>query len=199
MFTRHLTANLSRLLSVTFALAASLGAHADWTLNNEHSRLSFVSIKAGDIGEVHQFDQLEGYVSEAGEISLSVHLASVNTLIPIRDERMREHLFSVVEFPQAKFAARLDPDKLNAVPRGASTTMRIAGTLTLLDKETPIEASVLVTRPSNRAVIVTSLAPIVLNAGQLGLGDGIEKLRELAGLPSISRAVPVTFVLTFDG
>jgi hypothetical protein len=32
----------------------------------------------------------------------------------------------------------------------------------------------------------------------VGLVAGIESLREIAGLPSISKAVPVSFVLTFD-
>jgi len=37
-----------------------------------------------------------------------------------------------------------------------------------------------------------------VNASQVGLLAGIEKLRELAGLPSISPAVPVTFSLIFE-
>jgi hypothetical protein len=30
------------------------------------------------------------------------------------------------------------------------------------------------------------------------LSEGVEKLRELAGLPSISQSVPVSLVMTFD-
>jgi hypothetical protein len=30
------------------------------------------------------------------------------------------------------------------------------------------------------------------------MGEGVEKLREIAGLDSISNAVPVTFVMVFD-
>jgi hypothetical protein len=39
---------------------------------------------------------------------------------------------------------------------------------------------------------------VIVNAANLGLADGLEKLREIAGLPSISKAVPVSFVLVFE-
>jgi hypothetical protein len=44
---------------------------------------------------------------------------------------------------------------------------------------------------------VTTIVPIVVSASQLNLQPGIEALREIAGLPSISYSVPVTFSLTF--
>lgn len=43
--------------------------------------------------------------------------------------------------------------------------------------------------------MVTSAQPVIINATDYGLTDGINKLRDLAGLPSISYAVPVTFTL----
>jgi len=46
-------------------------------------------------------------------------------------------------------------------------------------------------------VLVVSRTPVVVNAASLRLVDGIEKLRELASLPSISKAVTVSFALTF--
>jgi hypothetical protein len=61
----------------------------------------------------------------------------------------------------------------------------------------PITTEVLVSKHSDY-VVVANLQPIVLNTASLGLGDGVEKLRELAGLPNITQAVPVTFVITFD-
>jgi hypothetical protein len=36
-----------------------------------------------------------------------------------------------------------------------------------------------------------------VDAAKFGLSDGVEKLREIAGLDSISHAVPVSFVMTF--
>ena len=39
----------------------------------------------------------------------------------------------------------------------------------------------------------------IINADAVSLADGVEQLREIAGLPSISKAVPVSFVLQFVG
>jgi hypothetical protein len=47
-------------------------------------------------------------------------------------------------------------------------------------------------------VSVTTVQPIVVNANALDLMAGIERLREVAGLPSIGYSVPVTFSLTFN-
>ncbi|OQX14641.1 MAG: hypothetical protein BWK73_09005 [Thiothrix lacustris] len=44
---------------------------------------------------------------------------------------------------------------------------------------------------------VTTVAPIVLNAADFDLAAGLTALREIAGLTSISNAVPVTFFLSF--
>ncbi|WP_308873603.1 hypothetical protein [Thiothrix subterranea] len=44
---------------------------------------------------------------------------------------------------------------------------------------------------------VTTVAPIVLNAADFDLAAGVTALREIAELPSISNAVPVTFFLNF--
>ena len=50
---------------------------------------------------------------------------------------------------------------------------------------------------ANDTVMVASVKPLIVDATKFGLDDGIEKLREIAGLPSISTAVPVSFVMTF--
>ena len=59
----------------------------------------------------------------------------------------------------------------------------------------PVKLSV--TRLSHQSFLVQSSEPLLLNAGSLGLSDGIESLRVIAGLPSISKSVPVTFSLIF--
>ena len=44
------------------------------------------------------------------------------------------------------------------------------------------------------------LTPLILSADNVGLVAGVEKLRQVAGLSSISRSVPVSFNVTFrDG
>mgnify|MGYP003311122456 FL=1 len=63
-----------------------------------------------------------------------------------------------------------------------------------IDVETQVSA---VKLADNRLMVATK-QPLLLNASALGLADGIEQLRAIANLPSISLAVPVTFQLLFE-
>ena len=191
-----------RRITILVCLIASFNvssAFAQWTLNNDNSRLSFVSIKAGNIGEVHKFGQLTGELTTEGQLTVEVELASVDTLIPIRDDRMQQLLFETDIFPKATFTASIDMAEVNAVEVGSSKALDISGDLKIRDRTTSISPKVMVTRIAEGAVLVNTLQPLLLNADAVGLTDGVEKLREIAGLPSISSAVPVTFVLTFNG
>ena len=191
-----------RRITILVCLIASFNvssAFAQWTLNNDNSQLSFVSIKAGNIGEVHKFGQLTGELTTEGQLTVEVELASVDTLIPIRDDRMQQLLFETDIFPKATFTASIDMAEVNAVEVGSSKALDISGDLKIRDRTTSISPKVIVTRIAEGAVLVNTLQPLLLNADAVGLTDGVEKLREIAGLPSISSAVPVTFVLTFNG
>ena len=64
-------------------------------------------------------------------------------------------------------------------------------------RDSSYNADVLVTRIANGAVAST-VKPILVIADTHGMVSGVEALREVAGLPSISRAVPVTFTVVFD-
>jgi len=47
-------------------LAAALPVHADWYLDNESSRLSFISTHSGSQSEVHRFLTLHGQIAADG-------------------------------------------------------------------------------------------------------------------------------------
>ncbi len=173
-------------------------AWAEWTLDNDQSQLSFISVKKGDIAEVHRFDQLDGSVDGKGNVKLVIQLASVDTAIPIRDERMREMLFNTKLFPTAILTARVDAGKVSKLKVGEMMVDALEGQLNLHGEVTPVTAELVVAKLSSDTVLVSSRKPLVLQAGDFKLVEGVEKLREVAGLPSISKAVPVSFVLTFN-
>ena len=193
---RFIALTTSLVLGAVFVPTNAL---AHWTINNDLSRLSFVTVKAGNIGEVHRFGRLDGGLDAEGQLKVEIELASVDTLIPIRDERMQNLLFETNLFPTATFKAGIDMDQVNALAVGGSMLLDVSGELTVRDTTIAIAPKLLVTRAASRTVIVNSLEPVLLNAGALDLSEGVEKLRVIAGLPSISGAVPVTFVLTFNG
>ncbi|MGB5604289.1 MAG: YceI family protein, partial [Gammaproteobacteria bacterium] len=62
----------------------------------------------------------------------------------------------------------------------------------------PVTAELAVARLGPNKLLVASRKPVVLQVADYELSEGVEKLREVAGLDSISKAVPVSFVLTFD-
>jgi hypothetical protein len=179
-------------------LLSASAAHADWTLDNDASNLNFISIKASDIAEVHSFDQLEGTVESDGSATVIVTLASVDTLIPVRDERMREMLFEVDVFPVATITTKIDPATVTSLAPGDFIVVTSEVLVELHGEAAPLIMDLRITRLTDTRVAVASLKPVVVNAGMFNLVDGVEQLREVAGLPNISKAVPVTFYLTFD-
>lgn len=188
---------MRNLLLLTAALALASQAQADWTLDNSGSQLAFISTKAMDVAEVHTFSELSGSVGSDGHARVVIQLASVDTLIPIRDERMREVLFQTELFPTATVDARLDIARLQQLPVSTSEVLTTEILLNLGESQQPLIAELMITRVAADRILVTTLKPLVVNAAMLDLTDEVEALREIAGLPSISKAVPVTFVLQF--
>ena len=179
------------------ALVTSSQAFATWDLDNASSYLSFVSTKAVDIAEVHRFDTLAGRISDKGKAVITIQLGSVNTSIPVRDERMQELLFETNKYLHATARAKIDMDRIDVLQPGDSVRLDTEFTLDLHGNDVSFTANVEVARLSESVLTVTSTKPIILNAASAELTDGIEALRKVANLPSISNAVPVSFVLSF--
>ena len=68
-----------KLSAFLLAACAALPVHADWQLDNESSRLSFISTKATHITEVNRFRGLRGSVEDDGKVRLQVELETVET------------------------------------------------------------------------------------------------------------------------
>ncbi len=169
-----------------------------WAVDPETSSLSYVSVKSGNVAEVNSFTSLSGGVSENGEATISIDLASVETGVDIRNERMRDIFFEVADNPRATVTASIDPAAFEALAVGESVSSELAARLEVKGVEAPITAQVQVTRSSNDRVQVVSKAPVIVYADALELTNGLAALQELAGLDEITPLVPVTFALTFE-
>ena len=178
-------------------LLFSAPVFSDWHLVNEESKLNFISIKATNIAEIHSFKKVSGSVKENGEAQLSINLASLETLIPIRNERMGNLLFETKIYPSAVFKLGVDLEKILLIDIGKSSEVEYRGMFGFKNKQFPLLVKLKVTRLSDQSFSVSSLEPLLLNADRLGLSNGIESLRAVAGLPSISKSVSVTFSLMF--
>ncbi len=186
----------SRLLLASLAVLA-LPAQANWYLDNESSRLSFISNKNADISEVHRFLNLHGKVDPKGVAELEVELDSVSTGIPLRDERLRRQLFDVKQYPEAKITAQLDMRPINALAPGAQLELRLPLNVQMHGHSQRYSAQLLATRLDERRFQVVTLEPLVLHAEDFGLLPGLESLRRVADLSAIGFSVPVGAVLIF--
>jgi polyisoprenoid-binding protein YceI len=208
----------SRMLALpaalALALAACAGPEADapladataspapvtegaWSLDPAGSRLAYVSIKAGEVAENNRFDTLSGSVAADGTASLSIDLASVDTGVAIRNERMREVFFGVADHPAANVTAKLDPKAFAGLAVGQSVLRPLTASVTIKGTSADVETEVLVTRTAEDRVLVVTAAPVIVSTDMFGLTDELGELRALAQLPSITPAVPVTFSLAF--
>lgn len=183
------------LLSIVFSTTTFA---AQWVLKSTESQLNFISVKKGNIAEVHQFKSLQGEFGEQGKLSITISLANVDTQNPVRDSRMIEHLFETNLFPSAILSATIDTEIIDAIAEGASEQLTVDATLELHGDSKALEIDVIITRLVGAKLSVVSATPVIINAGDFSLIAGIDKLMALTNLPSISQAVPVTFYLTFN-
>lgn len=188
-------------LTALFASLAASCSQADtaspWQLDGDRSSLAFVSIKSGDIAETHRFYGLTGSVMPDGRAELVIDLATVETGIDIRNERMREHLFETGRFADARVTSTLDLGALADLGTGERRAVTLSATLDLHGVTVDIEAEVMVTGIDGQAVLVESRMPVLIHAADHDLVAGLLTLQDLAGLPSITPVVPVTFSLIF--
>ena len=190
---KRTTAAIAGVLLFTF----SLGAAAQWELDNARSTVNFISVKNSRIGETHSFTSLVGYIGADGKVQLGVDLDSVETLIPVRNERLRELLFDTARCPAANITSQVQPEILAAVVEGGVVITDISVNLSLHDHTLALDIPVVVTADSGGTLRVLSSRPVILDVKQFGLVDGVTALREIAGLKSISTAVPVSIYLVF--
>ena len=172
-------------------------AQGEWSVDAAASSLSYVSVKAGEIAEANSFSGLSGSVTPDGAATVEIDLATIETKVDIRNERMRDIFFEVANHPKATVTAKIDPAAFDTLAVGASVTQPLEATLSVKGVEAPVETQVSVTRTGENSVLVTSTEPVIVDAGALELTEGLAKLQELAGLPSITPAVPVSFSIAF--
>lgn len=193
--------SLIKLFSILPVLCLSListSLYADWSLDNSLSTLNFVSIKKSSIAEVHHFSELSGQlVKKSGKAKIEINLASVETLIPIRNERLQSLLFNTSTFPTATITADFSSTELAQLKLGESQTKSQTLVLDLHGISRKMTAFIKVTKLSNNKIGVASIKPIILKANDFNLVEGIKALQTIANLPSIATQIPVSFDLVF--
>jgi len=188
---------IKKCFGLVSLLLFAVVAQAEYQLDNAASSINFVSIKKAKIGEVHSFKQLSGGVDKTGLVQLVVDLTSVETHIAIRNERMQSMLFETAVFPSANVSTQVSVATLQALKAGESVLLPLELRFALHGATKTIAATVRVVALADGGLLVSSLTPIMLNATDFSLTDGIQQLMTVAKLSSIASAVPLTFSLVF--
>jgi len=188
---------IKTLLVCTATLLFSSAAMADWMLDASNSNISYGTIKNGAIGESNTFKAISGKLDDSGHISIDIALATVNTQLELRDERMRDIVFKVAENASAKLTGDMSLQAHNDQEIGSSRVIEAAINLELVGEKIELDMMLVVTRLTENKVLVTPHGVIFVDADDFELAGAIETLRELAGLDTIATVVPMSFYLTF--
>lgn len=189
-------------LLIVFILLLSTSVQSEtWKIDPKLSKITFSSIKQGQIAETHHFKTFKGSLNTSKK-SLSaktnfvveILLKSAETSIPIRNERMEKLFFDIAKYPKARLTAKLDPKRLPSKV-GELKTLSVSTHLTLNGQKQGLTIPVTVTRIDNDTLHATSMQPVFINVNAFKLGPGLEKLRKIANLDSITPTAPVTFSL----
>ena len=186
---------------IVFGLCLYAAAMATQALElaSKSSMLNVVSVKNNRVAELFSFDAVTGQLNTTtGNALINIDLASIDSGIDIRDKRIKKYLFDVDSQPLATFNATIDTDALAAIEVSLPQAMTVEGELMLGGKRQALRFNTLVSRLENGDIRVVTTSPAFIDIAALGLEQGIDKLRQLAGLNSITLAVPVTFSVLFQ-
>jgi hypothetical protein len=186
------------LIAVVSTLVFSQSTLAAWTLNSSDSRFFYVTSKSSAVSEINNFGELKGNINDQGEASLQITLASVDTNIDIRNERMRNIVFEIADYPLATVNMAVDNTLLANLSAGESLVQEFQASVGLHGQEQDVAALMQIVKNEEGGLIVTLARPLLINAALFGLASGVEELREIAKLPSINHNVIVDFTLQFD-
>lgn len=180
----------TRSLTCVLLLLITQATLADWRLTAA-SKVGYVSIKNNVIAEHNYFSGVTGSLNKKGQLKVSIDLSTVETQVDIRNQRMRDLFFEVMQYPEAVVTAQLDMQELAQVESGAPLELVKPFTLSLHGVESTAEAHLRIVSVGGRAWVST-VRPILISAADFGLEGGVAALRKIAGLEAIAAVVPVS-------
>lgn len=163
----------------------------NWQLDVTESQFSFITVKNKTYAEENSIDFADGNIDAKGNLTLSLDLSSVDTLIERRDERLRDILFEINQYPTATIETTLT----HHLP--LETPVEVEFKLNLHGITKTMKAIVLIQKVGEQLVVI-NYEPVLVNGKDFSLDDAINKLTKIAGLQSINYEVLVDFKLTFE-
>ncbi len=185
-----------KVFALALAFSSSLASATSWQLDNSQSSLHFVSVKNDVIAETHQFKQLSGSW-DGSKVSISIPVSSLETHIPIRNERIWQYVLQAEQFANIQVSAELKAAAVASLAVQDSVVLDLPLAVTIAAERVTLQAKVRITRLSSSVLQASTEAPLILDSNSVKLTAGVAKLQELAGLNRIDPLVPVSFNVRF--
>lgn len=182
------------VLAVT--LFSATAAADSWKIDDKQSSLHFISVKNDHIAEVHRFTDIQG-VWENNHVTIEIPVVSLDTNIPIRNERMLEHIFKSTEYTVASATTRIDDEMFLQLAPGDTIATAVELQVTIAGNSQTLSSHIQATRLADDRFLVTTTQPIMIDARAFDFIAGVDKLREIAGLSRIDYSIPVSFSVQF--
>jgi len=122
----------------------------------------------------------------------------MDTLIPIRNERIWQYVLQAEQFASITVSAPLQQDALAKLAIRDSMLLELPLAVTIAKETVTLNAKLRVTKLSANTLQAVTASPLMLNTNSFKLTAGVAKLQELAGLKSIEPLVPVSFNVRFN-
>jgi len=183
------------ILALSFASTAAVAAN--WQLDSNASSLNFVSVKNDVVSEVHHFSELAGQW-DGETASVSIPVSSMQTNIPIRNERIWQYVLQAEKFNAIEASVKIAEDAIKAMQVTEAKLLDLPITLNIAGQTATVNAKVRILKLTDNLIQADTTAPIMLNTNSFNLTAGVAKLQELAGLKRIDPLVPVSFSVRFS-
>jgi polyisoprenoid-binding protein YceI len=110
---------------------------------------------------------------------------------------MKKYLFETEKYSSANFTTQLDKTLLKGLQVGQNKQLSLSGTVDFHGLQQAVTIDVNVVKLTADKILVNTIKPFFIKADAFGVVAGINKLKELASLPSIDYVAPVSFSITF--
>ena len=185
-----------KVCGLALALTSTLASAANWQLDNSQSSLHFVSVKNDVVAEIHQFTQLTGNWN-GKQVNIEIPVTSLETQIPIRNERIWQYVLQAEKFAAISVSATLTEAETAKLTTGQSSVLTLPLNVTIGTETSELSAAIRLTKLSDTTIAASNETPLMLNTNSYKLTAGVAKLQELAGLKRIDPLLPVSFSVQF--
>jgi outer membrane protein OmpA-like peptidoglycan-associated protein len=168
-----------------------------WDLDPAQSNIRFQSIKNETKVESSSFATFSGSIEPDGEATIRVMLDSVDTLVDLRNVRMRFLFFETFRYPEATISLQLTPEMVADLPAVRRKTVNLDYTFDLHGVQKQMTSPVTITLLGDDLVSVASAVPISIGVGDFNLAENVHKLEQAVGGVIIVPSATVTFDFMF--